>query len=134
MFNIEKEKLDFFIQEIEKAEILADPQIFEKYIKERVFSILKKKNQPPELIEYIKTDSIAEIIEKLIILTVRVWHLEDAAALYKDDMTKLGELKTKIDFCFKCKRPQLIQALNLTLNDAIINDKSLYEENVKLYK
>ncbi len=129
-----KEDLEKIITVIEKSELSANPQIFEKFIKHHVSKILSQTNKTPELIEYVKTDSIAEIIEKLIILHIRTWILEDKIGENYNNDNLVADLKRKIDICFKQKRPQLIQALNLTLNDAILNGKSLQEDSVKLYK
>ena len=43
-------------------------------------------------------------------------------------------LKRKIDICFKQKRPRLVQAINRQVSDAIVNNTSLVEDSVKLYK
>ena len=38
------------------------------------------------------------------------------------------------DICFKQKRPKLVQANNRQVSDAIVNNTSLVEDSVKLYK
>ena len=81
------------------------------------------------------SDSLPEMLEKFIILHIRTWKLEDAIGLAKTPQ-EIAELKIKIDFCFKNKRPKLIKAIGCFL-DAHINKnhhKSFAEENVKLYK
>lgn len=83
--------------------------------------------------DYVATDTIGEMIEKLAILHIRVWHLEDAIAAAKTD-EEVAELKRKIDICFKVKRPALVAAINLLINDAIIKERSLVEPSVKHYK
>ncbi len=60
-------------------------------------------------------DSFAELIEKFIILHIRTWKLEDAVAEARSDF-KIGELKRKLDYCFKVKRPKLIKAINSFLD------------------
>ena len=52
---------------------------------------------------------------------------------FKDDAPGLF-FKKKIDICFKIKRPKFVQAINLLVEDAIRNNKSLKEDSVKLYK
>jgi hypothetical protein len=47
---------------------------------------------------------------------------------------ELADLKRKVDVCFKVKRPKLVAALNAMIDDAIVRNKSLREESVKLYK
>lgn len=77
-------------------------------------------------------DSFAELLEKLLIVNIRMWKLEDLASQEKDDK-KLGELKRKIDFCFKEKRPKLIKAINSFLDTYITNYRKFFEENIKSY-
>ena len=48
--------------------------------------------------------------------------------------SEIAELKRKIDICFKQKRPKYVEAINRMINNAIINNKSLVEDSVKLYK
>ena len=59
--------------------------------------------------------------------------LEDAAQEASSDV-ELGALKRKIDICFKQKRPKLVQAINRLVSDSIVNNTSLVEDSVKLYK
>lgn len=83
--------------------------------------------------EYIATDSFAEAVEKLVIVHIRTWMLEDAIQEAKT-AEEIADLKKKIDICFKIKRPRLVQAINRIVNDAILYEKSLQEDSVKLYK
>lgn len=103
-------------------------------LKEHVYHILSRTslnfNEPPE---YHPSDSIGEVLEKLAILHIRTWHLEDAMQEAKTD-EELADLKRKVDVCFKIKRPKLVAALNAMIDDAIIRNKSLREDSVKLYK
>jgi hypothetical protein len=62
-----------------------------------------------------------------------MWMLEDAIQAAKSD-EEIAELKRKCDICFKVKRPKYVQAINLLVDDAIRNSKSLREDSVKLYK
>jgi predicted small metal-binding protein len=86
-----------------------------------------------EPIDYAASDSIGEVLEKLAILHIRTWHLEDAMQEAKTD-AELADLKRKVDICFKVKRPKLVAALNAIIDDAILKSKSLREDSVKLYK
>lgn len=103
-------------------------------LKEHVYHLLGRTalhfNEPPE---YHASDSIGEVLEKLAILHIRTWHLEDAMQEAKTD-EELADLKRKVDVCFKIKRPKLVAALNDMIDDAIIRNKSLREDSVKLYK
>lgn len=90
------------------------------------------EGKPPE-VEYIETDSLGEVIEKLAILHIRTWMLEDAIQVAKND-EEVAALKRKIDICFKVKRPKYVQAINALVENSIRSGKSLREDSVKLYK
>jgi hypothetical protein len=109
-------------------------EMLDAIIREHVKEILDRRIafgiEPPD---YAASDNIGEILEKLAILHIRTWHLEDAMQAVKSD-EELAELKRKVDICFKIKRPKLVAALNAIIDDAIINAKSLREDSVKLYK
>ena len=62
-----------------------------------------------------------------------MWMLEDAIQEAKTD-AEVADLKRKIDICFKVKRPRLVQAVNLLVDNAIASGKILREDSVKLYK
>ena len=103
----------------------------ETAIKDTVDRVLTKGDMVDT--DYIATDNLGEIVEKLVILHIRTWMLEDQLPLAKDD-AEVGIIKKKIDICFKIKRPKFVQAINLLVEDAIRNNKSLKEDSVKLYK
>jgi hypothetical protein len=106
-------------------------ETFEKVIKDTVDRVLSKGEIPDA--EYIATDNLGEVVEKLAIIHIRMWMLEDAIQAAKTD-EEIAELKRKCDICFKVKRPKFVQAVNLLVDDAIANNKSLREDSVKLYK
>lgn len=86
---------------------------------------------------YIGSETIGEIVEKLIILNIRIWILEDYAAEMKkvEDMVSYSSLKQKLDICFKVKRPILVEALNKMMRASVIGEEKFYtDQNVKLYK
>ena len=58
-------------------------ETIEDLIKLKVDEILSKKEMPDT--EYIATDNLGEVIEKLVILHIRTWMLEDQLPLAKDD-------------------------------------------------
>lgn len=80
-------------------------------------------------------DSFAELLEKFVILHIRCWKIEDAIGETTEEV-KVVNLKNKLDFCFKVKRPKLIAAINSFLDVYISKEhtKAFTEENVKLYK
>lgn len=106
-------------------------EMLENCLKDTVDSVLSKRDVPD--VEYIETDNLGEVVEKLAILHVRMWMLEDLINASTTD-EELAELKRKIDICFKQKRPKLVQAINLLVDNAIIKNKSLREDSVKIYK
>ena len=105
--------------------------VIDAAIKNIVNDVLAK-GELPDII-FSETDNLGEVVEKLCILHIRTWMLEDAAQEATTDQ-ELGALKRKIDICFKQKRPRLVQAINRQVSDAIVNSTSLVEDSVKLYK
>lgn len=106
-------------------------EAIEELIQKTVHRVLYDRSMPDS--EYIATDNLGEVIEKLAIIHIRMWMLEDAIQQAKSD-EEIAELKRKCDICFKVKRPKYVQAINLLVDDAIRNNKSLREDSVKLYK
>jgi hypothetical protein len=106
-------------------------QTFEEVIKRTVHNVLSERDLPDS--EYVATDNLGEIVEKLAIIHIRMWMLEDAIQAATTD-EEIAELKRKCDICFKVKRPKYVQAINKLVDDAIIHNKSLKEDSVKLYK
>jgi hypothetical protein len=105
--------------------------LIDECIKETVNEVLLQRELPD--VEYIETDNLGEVVEKLSILHTRMWMLEDAIQEATTD-SEIAELKKKIDICFKVKRPRLVQAVNLLVDNAIAQNKSLREDSVKFYK
>jgi hypothetical protein len=106
-------------------------KVIEDVIKQKVDNVLNNEGLPDS--EYVATDNLGEIIEKLAIIHIRMWMLEDAIQAATTD-TEIAELKRKCDICFKVKRPKFVQAINRIVDDAIVYNKSLREDSVKLYK
>jgi|TARA_R110000796_G_scaffold38726_2_gene97173 hypothetical protein len=91
--------------------------------------------EPPHFQGVEWSDNFAEMLEKYIILHIRMWKLEDACA-ESSDPQEVFDLKRKLDFCFKDRRPKLTKAINQYL-DAHINKeyvKKFDDGNVKQYK
>ena len=105
----------------------------ENTIKETVRKTLLNKSLPELPTEYAFTDNLGEVIEKLCILHIRTWFLEDMAGVAKTD-EELAFIKRKIDICFKKKRPTYVQAINKMIDQSITTEKSLIENSVKIYK
>jgi hypothetical protein len=105
----------------------------EQIIEKKIHEILNKSKSVDLPNDIIETDNLGEVIEKLSILHCRMWYLEDAISDAKSD-SEIAELKRKIDICFKSKRPKYVQAINRMVENSIVNNKSLVEDSVKLYK
>jgi len=105
--------------------------LIDECIKQTIDEVLSRRELPD--VEYIETDNLGEVVEKLSILHTRMWMLEDAIQEAKTD-AEVADLKRKIDICFKVKRPRLVQAVNLLVDNAIASEKTLREDSVKLYK
>lgn len=106
----------------------------EDAIKRNVMETLNASSNPPELPNnLIATDNLGEVVEKLCILHIRTWFLEDMVGVAKTD-EEVASLKRKIDICFKQKRPQYIQAINRMVEDAVVNGRRIVEDSVKIYK
>ena len=63
----------------------------DEFIKERVAEVLDNREVPEEPTQYIETDNLAEVIEKLVILHIRMWMLEDTMreAVTDEEIAKL---------------------------------------------
>lgn len=105
----------------------------EKVIESHVNELLSQRAIPEIPDNLVVTDNIGEVIEKLCILHIRTWFLEDMVGVAKTD-EEVASLKRKIDICFKQKRPQYIQAINRMIDHSIVSSKSLVEDSVKIYK
>lgn len=103
----------------------------EEVLKQTIEKVLNERELPD--VEYIETDNLGEVVEKLAILHIRTWMLEDAIQQAKTD-SEVAELKRKIDICFKVKRPKYVEAINKMVDNAIATNKTLREDSVKLYK
>lgn len=106
-------------------------KLIDECIEKTIDEVLSRRELPD--VEYIETDNLGEVVEKLSILHTRMWMLEDAIQEAKTDQ-EVAELKRKIDICFKVKRPRLVQAVNALVDNAITTGRSLREDSVKLYK
>lgn len=103
----------------------------EEILQQTIHKVLENKELPD--VEYIETDNLGEVIEKLAIIHIRMWMLEDAIQAANTD-EEIANLKRKIDICFKVKRPRYVEAINRMVDNVITTGKSLREDSVKLYK
>jgi hypothetical protein len=86
------------------------------------------------IFDKIETDTFGEIIDKLIIVHIRYWYLEDKMSDESLSDSELAALRRKSESLFKSKRPMLVNALDKSIFNLITNGDLLVPENVKLYK
>jgi hypothetical protein len=103
----------------------------ERLIEQRTGELLSRR-AVPELPEVVSTDTIAEVIEKLCILHVRNWMLEDLVPKATNN-EEYANLKRKCDHCNKIVRPRLLTALGIMLDRAILAGRSVAELPAKVY-
>ncbi len=103
----------------------------DKYIQLKVKESLDMTKFP----EYddIHSDTFSELIDKLIIVHIRLWYLEDATNAETDPI-KVAELKRKADITFKEKRPMLVKSLDKMIVNLCNGKFTPTIENPKLYK
>lgn len=91
---------------------------------------------PDDDVTLVASETMGHVIEKLVILNIRYWHLEDLAGSLRHDDPRYAEVKRKSEHLFAVERPRLIAALNLMLRTAVIRGEAPYLEdfNTKLYK
>jgi hypothetical protein len=84
----------------------------------------------------VASETMGHVIEKLLILNIRYWHLEDLSGSLAPDDPRYAEVKRKAEHLFAVERPRLIAALNLMLRGAVANGGAdfLADHNTKLYK
>jgi|3_EtaG_2_1085321.scaffolds.fasta_scaffold02087_9 hypothetical protein len=101
------------------------------FIKNKVKSILDKDKFP----EYdnIFTDTLSELIDKLCIVHIRYWYLEDAMASCDND-EELVQLRKKSESLFKEKRPMLIAGFDKLIMKILNGELGYTSVNTKHYK
>ena len=114
----------------EKLDKLIDDSIAD------IISKVKQDNGVKLNIKYIASETMGQVIEKLLILNIRYWHLEDLAGHLKKGDAKYVEIKRKCEHCFAVEKPRLIETLNTMLKVAVAQGGAdfLEDENIKIYK
>jgi len=105
----------------------------DEYIKNRVDEFLRKEIKDIEY-DNVYSDTFSELIDKLIIVHIRYWMLEDQMGLNKNDTLKVGSLKLKADNLFKEKRPMLVEALDKMIIKIAAGEVKYTPLNNKLYR
>lgn len=109
---------------------------FDALLADAIADIMQQEGEG-EPIRYIASETLGEVIEKFLILHIRIWNLEDAAgiAASEGDAESLMVLRRKLDECDKVMRPRLMAAMGQMLEEVIFGDRFdlLRSEDVKRY-
>ena len=103
---------------------------FDKYIQQKVKEILDKNKFPDY--DDVHSDSFSELIDKLIVVHIRLWYLEDAMSIEKNP-EEMVVLKKKADVTFKQKRPTLVKSIDKVISNMCQGKFNPIIENPKLY-
>jgi len=103
----------------------------DKYIQSKVKKILDENKFPDY--DGIYSDTFSELIDKLIVVHIRLWYLEDAINIETDPI-KIAVLKRKADVTFKEKRPMLVKSLDKMIFNLCSGKVKPIIENPKIYK
>jgi hypothetical protein len=105
--------------------------LIDNYIEKKVISYLNKDKFPNY--DEIYTDTFSELIDKLCIVHIRYWYLEDAMASVDND-EELVSLRKKSESLFKEKRPMLVHGIDKYVS-LLVNQKiNSNPVNYKHYK
>lgn len=105
-------------------------ELFDEAIKKRVAEILDENRFPDY--DNVYTDTFSELIDKLIIVHIRYWYLEDAMANAKTD-EELIKYRKKSESLFKEKRPMLVEGIDKLFIKLIKNEINYTPTNTKKY-
>jgi hypothetical protein len=100
------------------------------YIKDKVKEILDENKFPDY--DTIYSDTLSEIIDKLVIVHIRYWYLEDAMANAKND-EELVMYRKKSESLFKEKRPLLVESFDKLIFNLLQGKVTYTPINVKKY-
>ena len=98
--------------------------------------IQERFNKEPLNIDGLEfSESYPEMLDKFIVQHIRMWKMEDMIGESKDN-NEIADLKKKVDYLFKDRRPKLWRAIGLYLDAHISKNHfiPIAEQNVKLYK
>jgi hypothetical protein len=105
--------------------------LIDNYIEKKVISYLNNDKFPKY--DKIYTDTFSELIDKLCIVHIRYWYLEDAMASTQDDQ-ELLQLRRKSESLFKEKRPMLVHGIDKYISLLVNNEINSNPVNYKHYK
>lgn len=115
-----------------KKDIVEELVKFDQAIKDLVTLRLGSSKFPN--FDKIETDTFGEIIDKLIIVHIRYWYLEDQMGDKELSDSEIATLRKKSESLFKIKRPMLVNALDKVIINIIKKREIEIPENLKLYK
>ena len=107
--------------------------MLDEYIKNKVDEYLSE-GYPAQEYDNVYSDTFSELIDKLIIVHIRYWMLEDEMGSNKEDVVRIGQLKMRADNLFKEKRPMLVLALDKMIFKIAKGEVNYTPANNKLYK
>ena len=107
--------------------------MIDEYVKNKVNEYLSE-GYPGKEYDNVYSDTFSELIDKLIIVHIRYWMLEDEMGSDKGNTLRIGKLKQKADNLFKEKRPMLIEALDKMVYKIAKGEVDYTPSNNKLYK
>jgi hypothetical protein len=107
--------------------------MIDEYIKNKVNECLSEGHSTKEY-DDVYSDTFSELIDKLIIVHIRYWMLEDEMGSNKEDVVRIGQLKMRADNLFKEKRPMLVLALDKMIYKIAKGEIDYTPSNNKLYK
>ena len=118
-------KISTLVNDVEIGEYL------DEFVQRKVKKILDENKFPDY--DDIFTDTLSELIDKLCVVHIRYWYLEDAMASCKDD-GELLSLRKKSESLFKEKRPMLVAGFDKLIMKILGGDVKYTPVNVKHYK
>ena len=127
---------DIFVDDkgIDDVSFFGDETIgtkLDNYIRNTIKTTLDKDRFPDY--DDVYTDTFSELIDKLSIVHIRYWYLEDAMAAAKSD-EELVKLRKKSESLFKEKRPMLVAGLDKLIIKMINGEIDYIPVNTKDYK
>lgn len=83
--------------------------------------------------DFVASETIGEVLDKLIILNIRIWHLEDQVDGASNE--EMLAIQRKLRHCFRVKRPRLVAALNKMLAELVAKGRFdlVVDEYIKSY-
>lgn len=101
-----------------------------KYIEEKVSEMLRQNKFP--YYDDVYTDTFGELIDRLTIINIRYWYLEDAMTNATTDKEMI-KYRKKAAVLFQEKRPMLVKAIDKLFVKLVENKLNYTPSNTKKY-